>query len=106
MRNLLIAIGLCALFAAPAFAAEDITVYKPDGTLQCGQGDEISLRDMAKDLRRAGVGVLTSTKGHDGRFRTTMCGASTGNINIFEIRVDDYSKATELGFRQLSDGER
>lgn len=104
MRKWVLSLGICfAVVTGVAHADDRIKVYKPDGTLQCGQGDEIPIREMAKDLRKAGVGILSSRKGHDGRFRTTMCGASTGNINIFSIRASDGPLAAELGFRKLRD---
>lgn len=84
----------------PALAQEEAEVYKPDGTLLCDQGREITLAEMSRQLRRAGVGILTSRKGHDGRYRDIMCGASTGDINIFKISGKDLTRAEETGFRR------
>jgi hypothetical protein len=95
-------IGLAALsllFVQPASAQEAAEVYKHDGTLQCDLGNEISLSQMARQLRRAGIRILTSRKGHDGRFREMLCGASTGDINIYQIRQADLTRAQETGFR-------
>lgn len=95
---LIVSLGLLAI-PASAKADDSAEIFKPDGTLQCEQGMEISLNDMARDLRRSGIGVIESRKGHDGVFRMTMCGASTGNINIFSIFLRDLKEAEEIGFR-------
>jgi hypothetical protein len=87
------------VYSNPAIAQDSTEVYKPDGTIQCERGKEISLTAMARDLRRSGIGILDSRKGHDGRYRMTMCGASTGNINIFSIFLRDFSEAEQIGFQ-------
>jgi len=92
-------VTILILSGQPALAEDRTEVYKHDGTLQCDQGREITLSEMARQLRRAGIGILTSRKGHDGRYRAMMCGASTGDINIYKIKEEDLGRARETGFR-------
>jgi hypothetical protein len=83
------------------FEGETIEVYKHDGTLQCGMGEEIPLAKMAEELAGAGIEVLGSRKGSDGLAHITVCGASTGAINVCTIRRSDLDTARALGFRLL-----
>jgi hypothetical protein len=78
-----------------------VQVFKYDGTLQCGLGQEISLDDMAKELKGSGIEVLASRKGADGLAHIAVCGASTGAINVFTIRRDVLPAAQKLGYRVL-----
>ena len=45
---------------------KSIMVYKHDGTLQCGQGKEITLKEMSKQLTAAGVTIIAQKKSDDG----------------------------------------
>ena len=101
--GLFVTLGLFVFSAAAQAEDEVIEIFKPDGTLQCEGVDGISLTEMARELRRVGIGVIDSRKGHDGVFRMTMCGASTGNINIFSIFVRDLGEAEEIGFHELDE---
>jgi hypothetical protein len=76
-------------------------VFMYDGTLQCGMGEEIPLEQMAEALRTKGIEVIESRKGTDGLMHISVCGASTGAINVFTINRDDLDAARELGFRLL-----
>ncbi len=78
-----------------------IEVYMYDGTLQCGQGEEIPLARQEEMLTSKGIEVLKSHKGTDGFLHIAVCGASTGAINIFAIKPDDLAAARELGFSRL-----
>jgi hypothetical protein len=83
------------------FDDSPIEVYMYDGTLQCGQGQEISLERQEEILTSKGVEVLKSHKGSDGLLHIAVCGASTGAINVFAIKPEDLQAARELGFSQL-----
>ncbi len=78
-----------------------VEVYMYDGTLQCGQGEEIPLERQEEMLTSKGIEVLKSHKGTDGLLHIAVCGASTGAINIFAIKPDDLAAARELGFSRL-----
>ncbi|TNE38524.1 MAG: hypothetical protein EP347_06035 [Alphaproteobacteria bacterium] len=101
--GLFVTLGLFVISTAAQAEDETTEVFKPDGSLQCEATQAITLTEMARDLRRRGIGVLDSRKGHDGVFRMTMCGASTGNINIFSIFLRDLTEAEEIGFRVLDE---
>ena len=75
-----------------------VKVYKEDGSLQCGQGDTISLEEMASGLR--GVPILRSYKSNDGKMRIQVCGAPTGNCNVYEIDQSFFQQALSAGFKQ------
>jgi hypothetical protein len=83
------------------FDSPKVQVYKYDGTLQCGLGQEIPLDDMAKELKGSGIDVLSMRKGTDGLAHISVCGASTGSINVFTIRRDLIAAAQKLGYRIL-----
>ncbi len=73
-----------------------IKIAKADGTLQCNQGQKISLEEMQKQL--VDIQVFSSTTGNDGMMRIQMCGAPTGQYNVYEILEGDLDKAVNLGF--------
>ncbi|MEA3277237.1 MAG: hypothetical protein U9Q81_18510 [Pseudomonadota bacterium] len=83
------------------FETSTVEVYKYDGTMQCGLGHEIPLGEMAKELKAAGIEVLQSRKGTDGLTHISVCGASTGAINVYTIERDALPSARELGYRLL-----
>lgn len=85
---------------AGAFMKKSVKVYKADGSLQCGQGSEISLEKMSKDL--GDIKVLSSFKKNDGLMRMQVCGAPTGNCNVFEISETDLAAALKKGFKEWS----
>jgi hypothetical protein len=75
-----------------------VFVYKADGSLQCGQGAKIELSVMQKEL--GGMQVFSSENKHDGMMRIQVCGAPTGNVNVYEIDVKDLEAATKAGFKK------
>lgn len=75
-----------------------VFIYKADGTLQCGQGQKISTDAMKKELD--GIEVFSSDNKHDGMMRIQVCGAPTGNSNVYEIDQKDLEKALKLGFKK------
>ena len=84
----------------PTSSADHVKVFKPDGSLQCGQGKQISIKDMEKDLQ--GIAVYSSANKNDGMMRIQVCGAPTGNSNVYEIDRKDLDKALSLGFKEWS----
>lgn len=96
---------LCALLAACASplqnAAENtVSVYKSRGALQCERGG-LSVSELEKQLKDAGIRVQAATCGHDGRMRPAMCGRPDGAIAIFEIPAAQLEAATALKFAPL-----
>lgn len=75
-----------------------VRVFKPDGSLQCGMGSKISLETMEKDLK--GIKVLSRTNMNDGLMRIQVCGAPTGQSNVYEINRSDLEKALKAGFKE------
>lgn len=78
-------------------SSKNILVYKYDGTKQCGEGQEITLDAMSRQLRD--VKILSMSKKHDGMMRIQVCGAPTGHANVYEISDKDTEKAKSYGFQ-------
>ncbi len=78
--------------------ARSVFVYKADGTLQCGQGKEITTVDMAKELD--GITIRSQNKREDGQMHIMMCGGPSGKINVFEIAEKDLELAKNRGFKE------
>ena len=78
-------------------------VFKYDGTRQCGEGNPISIEDMALELRE--VRILSKFTGYDGLMRTQVCGAATGQAHVFEIPSTELPKALSAGFKQWTFGK-
>lgn len=75
-----------------------VKVYKSDGSLQCGQGKQISLAEMQKQLK--GIVVHSSANKNDGLMRIQVCGSPTGNHNVYEIDRKDLEAALKAGFKE------
>lgn len=75
-----------------------VKVYKADGSLQCNMGKKTSLDEMKKDLKT--IKVLSQSNQNDGLMRIQVCGAPTGNSNVYEINESDLALALKLGFKQ------
>lgn len=88
--------GYCRTSKTPV---QNVFVYKPDGSLQCGQGRAISPDEMGKELEA--VKVVSVRKDNDGMLRPTVCGAATGQINVYELPYNQMGKALKLGFKEL-----
>jgi hypothetical protein len=86
----------------PSSSTKDLSqrvfVYKPDGSLQCGQGQKIELNEMKKQL--GPIEVYSADNRHDGLMRVQMCGQPTGTCNVFEIKASDLDQALKLGFKK------
>ncbi len=78
--------------------ADKVKVYKPDGSLQCGQGKAIPLADMQKEL--GDIKVYSSFNRNDGLMRIQVCGAPTGHSNVYEIDRKDLEQALKKGFKE------
>jgi hypothetical protein len=89
------------LYAGGTYAASTLFVFRHDGTIQCDKSPGVALDSMEQELRSAGIKVLSSRKGYDGREGIALCGAPTGQINIYEILSSDVSEALRLGFEKL-----
>ncbi len=76
-----------------------VKVYKADGSLQCAQGKPIPLELMEKQLQ--GIKVYDRYSDNDGKIRATVCGNSTGQINVYEIDSDNLQQAETAGFKKL-----
>lgn len=86
----------------PSSSSKDLSnrvfVYKPDGSLQCGQGQKIEINEMKKQL--GSIEVYSSDNKHDGLMRVQICGQPTGSCNIYEIATSDLDQAIKLGFKK------
>lgn len=78
--------------------APTVKIFKYDGSRQCGQGTPQKIDEMAKSLK--GIQILSQENKNDGMMRIQMCGAPTGNANIYEIYQKDMKKAFKKGFRE------
>lgn len=78
--------------------ADRVRVFKPDGSLQCGQGRAISASEMQKDLKD--IHVFSAINKNDGMMRIQQCGTPTGNANVYEIDRKDLAAAIKLGFKE------
>ncbi len=74
--------------------ANSVFVYKYKGSKQCEADSGISLEEMARELDE----VISMHTANDGLDRIQVCGADTGDLNIYEIGLGYYFKAKELGF--------
>jgi hypothetical protein len=84
-----------------ATIAEQIEVYRPDGSLQCEPGGAIPLEQMRNTLTDADIVVHSERKADDGLMRPAVCGAGTGAINVYSIDADRLDAAIAQGFRPL-----
>lgn len=75
-----------------------VKVHKPDGSLQCGMGKKIALEEMEKELK--GIQVFSRSNQNDGLMRIQVCGAPTGQSNVYEISRSDLEKALKAGFKE------
>ena len=75
-----------------------ISVYKYDGSLQCGMGKSISLEEMRKQLKD--VQVFRSDSKTDNLMHIQMCGSPTGKANAYEIDMSQLDAAKKAGFQE------
>jgi hypothetical protein len=74
-----------------------VLVYRYDGSLQCNMGKPVSPQTMKKDLK--GITVYSMEKKQDGQMHVQVCGAITGQANVFEISAKDLKEADKKGFK-------
>ena len=96
---------LLIIYSGKASSGNTVFVYKPDGTLHCKNSKGITLDSMKQQLTSAGIKVLSSRKGYDGREGIAFCGNPTGQINIYEIASSDLSVALKIGFKPLPENQ-
>jgi hypothetical protein len=78
-----------------------VSLYKYVGSVQCTAGGT-SLTAMQRQLTDAGIQVLSSNCGYDGRIYAAVCGGGDGRIGIFEVSAMQAQGASALGFAPLS----
>ena len=71
---------------------------KTSGAQQCGMGSAISIEEMQKDLK--GIKVISQSVENDGNVRIQMCGAPTGDFNVYEIPEQYVDQAESYGFQK------
>ncbi|MFN8945806.1 MAG: hypothetical protein ACK5WZ_14410 [Pseudobdellovibrionaceae bacterium] len=98
MKQKQVAEAIAKNASEPTPAHERVKVAKLDGTLQCNQGKQIPLAEMAKQL--AGIQIFSEKNLNDGLMRIQVCGAPTGQNNVYEIPKSELKKAVGLGFKE------
>jgi hypothetical protein len=89
------------IHSANTLSVHTLFIYKLDGTKHCVPYAGVSVDAMALELSGAGIKVISSRKGYDGREGIAICGEPTGQINIYEIISSDLALALSMGFKQL-----
>src|SRR5881409_1401280 len=87
----------CAGTTVPHAPPETIKIFKYDGSVQCSPGSGVPVDRMEHELTGAGIEVLSREKANDGLIHPQVCGASTGMINVYEIRAAALDQAKSLG---------
>jgi hypothetical protein len=86
----------------PALVAEvekptTIFVSKSDESKQC---DAVGISLSAMQTQLIDITVYSAVKKSDGLMYIALCGAGTGNYNVYEIAAVDVEKATKIGFSE------
>jgi len=92
--------------ALPALEPSDtemIEVAKSDGSIQCKEDSGISLSEMQLTLTNEGIEIISSRRSHDCLFRASVCGQTTGSVNVYRIKKDKFVAARSLGFSPFRD---
>lgn len=100
-RRVQAAAALLVLLAATACAtppAGSVVVVRTLGSQQCSGGGQ-SPAALARVLADAGIHVLSTRCGSDGRMYPAVCGAPDGRVGLFEIAASQAQAAAALGFR-------
>ncbi|MDQ0391800.1 hypothetical protein [Labrys monachus] len=68
----------------------NVWVYKEDGTMQCGMGNEISLEEMRGSLTEivGSSSIISEEKRMLPLLRPALCGTPTGAVNAYELTED------------------
>jgi hypothetical protein len=80
---------------------DSVWISRPDGGQSCSPKSGQALDAVAQELKSAGIAVIESRKGNDGKMRAQMCGVATGGFNSYKISKGDLGKAQALGFQKL-----
>ena len=105
-----ITLAVCLLTSLSLGACKDsssgdgdgnIKVFKYSGSRQCEPDSGTPVDQMVLELTSAGIDVLCAQTGNDGMAYPTVCGASTGEINIYLIRTVNLEDAENLGFASV-----
>ena len=94
---------LLALHPGAADAAQQVRIYQPDGSRQCGEGRELGLEEMARPLREAGIAIRSAEKRRLPIMVGTACGMPTGIANTYVISAADWRRLEQrggLGFKR------
>jgi hypothetical protein len=83
-------------------ADESVWVSRADGSKQCDRSSGQAIDAGADELRKAGIDVLESRKGRDGKMHSQMCGAATGATNEYRVARDKTQDALSLGYNPKS----
>lgn len=81
-------------------SSRKVSVFKYDGSLQCGQGKAADLKAMASELEGKDIKIFNMEKKPDGLMHIQVCGSPTGIANVYEISEGDLGRATALGFKK------
>lgn len=93
----------CAPSLGMVDKGQTIRVYRADGSRQCEPDSGAPPTAGQRTLAAAGIPVLGSGCGHDGRVRIALCGVETGLIHLYDIPANRLEEALALGFRPLSE---
>lgn len=79
-----------------------VLVYVTAGAIQCDYKGRTPV-ETAQLLVNEGIDVLSSYCGVTDMAHITVCGASTGDINLHEINASNLADANEIGFGPVSE---
>lgn len=105
-KRILLPVAAAALLPACATGGSTLPdggtlrTYKYFGSVQCSGGG-VSLGELQRELKDAGISVLSARCGIDGNMHAAMCGAPDGKIGILEIPAHQAEAASKLGFLPL-----
>lgn len=91
MRSLFAAVSLSTLLTGAGIAADDVWIWRYDGTLQCGMGVERTLAEDKAILESLGPAVLGAQKRVVPFAIIAVCGAPTGRANTYLISDADWT---------------
>ena len=76
-------------------------IFKYSGLMQCEPETRIPVDEMVLELTGAGIDVLCADTAHDGFAYPAVCGAPSGEINLYVIRTANLQDAEVLGFASV-----
>ena len=75
-----------------------ILIFKYDGSKQCELDSGISENEMVKELLE--IKIYSAEKKSDRQPRVQVCGALTGQANVYKIKAENLPLAEALGFKK------